>query len=205
MPSDPFIKCSAEETGDILSRLQTHILDLVVEMDRAFVIKKTLQFYAGATYYEVAEAHQNPARILSFIMTPNDILFCDGDAEKLIDFNFKNGLVLNKNTILDYVRFYMAHVTGPHGQSIIVDTVEDIGLQEEPSPGVRKSLGDRIIPLALHGSLPGAGYQCRGTLLIQKTLYSVYLDVDRLGRIMPRMNRVLADVLPVHDRILEGP
>jgi hypothetical protein len=204
MPSDPFVKCTAQETEHILSRLQTHVLDLVIEMDRAFVIKKPLKFYADATYYEIAEAHQNPARILSFIVTGDDLLFCDGDVEKLIDFNFKSKLILNKNTILDYVRFYMGHVTGPHGQSIIVDTVEDIGLQEEPSPGVRKSLNDRIVPLALHGSLPGAGYQCRGTLLIQKTLYSVYLDVDRLGRIMPRMNTVLADVLPVQDRVLEG-
>ena len=204
MATDVFTKCDPLIVPGILASLAQTLPDVSLHPAGLIAVQKTLPFYVESTYYEFTQADQHPARTVKFIRTPQVLFVCNGDATDFAAFHQICPPVLNKTTVLDYARFYISHIVGPHGMNILVDTVEDLGLQEEPTPSMRKSLQDRIVPLALHASLPGSGFQLRGTLLISQTLYSVYLDIDVGGGVFPHVHKGIADLLPVTDRVLEA-
>lgn len=204
MFTDPFVKCAAEETEQFINRLNQIMPDHGFRQAGLMVLKKQISFYPNATYYDISQADQHPLRTLQVIFTDDQFLICNGSAEEILAFNAQVGLRLDTAHVLDYSRFYLFHVVGPHGKSFVIDTVEDLMLEEEPTPGLRKALNDKIIPFALNASLAGGGYQIRGTLLIEKTLYSVFIDVTPEGRVTAHQARVLAEILPVVNRVLEG-
>jgi hypothetical protein len=131
---------------------------------------------------------------------------CDGRADKLTAWNHAYPLTLDKDNVLDYVRFYFAHVVGSHGMTTVIDSVDDVGLEEEPTPSLRQSLSDKILPPTVQASLPTGGYQVAVTVLIRQTLYVAVFNVsDKDGSVTPSSTpRVIADLLPVTNIVLAG-
>lgn len=204
MFADAFIKCGTDEKKIILNELDYIIPNHGFLLPGLMVLKKILSFYDQSTYYEITQADQHPEKTIQIIIGQQKFFICNGYLHDLLLFNQQYPLILDRNNILDYVRFYFAHIVGPHGLSRIIDTVDDLYLKEEPTPNLRKSLHDKIIPLALNASLAGGGYQSRGTLLIEQTIFSVFIDVDPKGYIKVELGRVLADLLPISAKILES-
>lgn len=201
---DAFIKCGTEEKTNLLKELSSVIKDHGFVVPGLMVLKKSLSFYNNASYYEITQADQHPEKTIQMVMGQNNIFICNGYPKDLLDFNEKYPLILNRDNVLDYVRFYFAHIVGPHGLSRIIDTVDDIQLKEEPTPNLRKGLNDKIIPLALNASLAGGGYQARGTLLVEQTIFSTFIDINPKGQVSVELGRVLADLLPIGPRVLES-
>jgi hypothetical protein len=206
MFSDPFNKCPTSEIDAAVKRLAKAQPEYSFRTDGLAVLRKTLGFYNDAIYYDLTQADLHPPLSLQLVLgkTDDQILVLDGTSGPVLEFNRACPLKLDRHQVMDYARFYLAHVTGPHGITAVIDMVDDLNLREEPTPSLRKSLHDKIVPLALNGSLPGAGYQLRGTLLIKRSLYSALIDVSAAGEITATPSRVLADILPVHDTVLEG-
>lgn len=204
MFTDPFTKATADEIKNLLARLDRDYPDHGFRPGGLMVLRKNLSFYPDAVYYDLTQADGHPARHLSLVVHQDKTLILGGQAAAILQFNQTNILQLDRQQVIDYARFYLAHVVGPHGISYVIDTVEDLQLEEEPTPGLRKTLHDRIVPFALNASLPGGGYQLRGSLLVERTLYSVLIDINLRGETIVHLSRVLADVLPVVDRIVGG-
>ncbi len=202
---DAFAKCTATEITFILEKLTTLDPQHNFHEQGLIALKKKLSFYPDAFYFNFTQADHHPVYHQTFVLGTNDKAYlCRGNADDLILFNQSYPLMIDRNLVLDYVRFYFAHIIGPYGPSILIDVVEDLQLREEPTPALRHALHDKIIPLSLNASLAGGGYQTRATLLVMQTLYSVFIDVAADGRIKVELGRVLADLLPVNDRALEG-
>lgn len=201
---DAFHKCTADDAARLLAFLDRTQPDHGFRQAGLVVLKKPLSFYPHATYFDGTQADQHPSRSVQVVMGPKQGLILNGRADDVLVFNQTYPLQLDRHLAIDYARFYFAHVTGPHGLSVIIDTVEDLSLREEPTPALRKSIGDKIIPLSLQASLNNGGYQLRCTLLIKQTLYNVVLDIDMAGQVSAQVGRVIAELLPVVDRVLEG-
>ena len=202
--TDPFQKCSNEEIDGVIKRLDTMMPDHGLRVASLAVLRKPLHFYPGSMYYDLTQADTNPVRSIQIVLGKKAGHILDGSADKLAMFNLAFPLTLDKGNVADYARFYFTHINGPHGRTIVVDTVDDIHFREEPTPALRKSLNDKIIPLAINAALPDGGYQLRGTLLIRSALFSATIDIDMTGNVSAHAARVLADILPVGDLALEG-
>lgn len=204
MFTDPYNKCSPTETETVLKQLTGVYPNHGFRVEGLAALRKTIGFYGDAIYYDLTQADLHPAPTLQFVIGKNgDVLILDGRVESILAFNATQPFRLDRHLVMDYVRFYLAHVTGLHGITTLIDMVEDLDLREEPTPGLRKSLHDKIVPLALNGSLPGSGYQLRATLLIGSSLYTAMIDVGADGAVTAAPSRVLADHLPVQDAVLE--
>lgn len=204
MFTDPFTKCASDENQEILNLLDHIMPDSGFRSVGLMVLKKEIGFYPSGIYYEIAQVDQHPLRTIQIIQSGKKTLICSGSVEDILSFNMTTPLSLDASNAPDYTRFYLAHVIGNHGKATLIDTVEDLMLEEEPTPALRKTLNDRIIPFALNASLAGGGYQMRGTVLIEKCLYSAFFDVTSNGQVQAQMVRVLAEILPVVNRVLEG-
>jgi hypothetical protein len=202
---DAFIKCSQREMTDVLARLDQHLPHHSFRLQGLMMLKKKLGFYPDAFYLDLTQADQHPTPHLGVVYGPQErFLICRGDAPALMAFNQSYPLTLDRHLVLDYIRFYFAHITGPYGRSYLIDVVEDLQLKEEPTPALRRALHDKIVPLSLNASLAEGGYQARASLLVTQTLYSVFINVTFDGAVRVELGRVLADLLPVNDRALEG-
>lgn len=204
MFTDAYQKCAPEEIEALLARMNDIYPDHGFRAQGLAVLRKTLGFYPGALYYDVTQADISPSRSVQIVVGKKSALILDGNLDRLHQFNLGYPLALDRNQVLDYARFFFAHVIGPHGQTVLVDTVEDINFREEPTPALRKTLNEKIVPLTLNASLTDGGYQLRGSLLIKSTLYNAIMDIDLTGIITAQPNRVLAEVLPINDMALEG-
>jgi hypothetical protein len=201
---DAYTKCSAHELGPALDDLSKIKPNHGLRLDGLMLLKKNLPYYTNGILYDATQADQHPALHHQWVMSGSFIYNMNGDPTLLYDFNNRVPLVLDRTTVMDYIRFYFSHIVGPHGLSWIIDTVEDLHLMEEPTPALRKALHDKIVPLSLNASLSGGGYQCRASLLVEQTLFSVFIDVNNQGRVGVELGRVLADLLPLGQRVLEG-
>lgn len=204
MYSDPYLKCSGDETKSVLAKLDGLKPGHGFQPLGLMGLKKTLTFYKDALYYDLTQIDVYPNRTLQMVIGPAHAWVCNGSADDLMAFNKAYPLTLDRTLCLDYIRFYFKHVVGPRGLSFVIDTVEDLRLKEEPTPALRRTLHDKIIPLTLNASLSGGGYQARGTLMVEQTLFSTFIDVRMNGHITVELGRVLADLLPVSNQALEG-
>jgi hypothetical protein len=206
MFTDPFHKCTPIEIEIVLEQLSIKRRDHRFRAVGLAALRKKIEFYPDAVYYDLTQADLHPAPTLQILTLKNgiDLTILDGRVKTLQDLNDKKELTLNRHLVLDYIRFYFAHITGPHGITKIIDAADDLDLREEPTPGLRKSLQDKILPLALNGALSDAGYQISGTVLIDRSLHTVLIDVDADGRVILNLMKTLADQLSVRDVALEG-
>lgn len=204
MFTDAFHKCQPSEIDQVLKILQDLRPHHGFHSNGLEVLKKPLGFYPDAIYYDVTQADTHPERTCQLVWGKKHGHILDGNFGHLHQYNLSYPLTLNRTVVVDYVRFYLAHVVGPHGLTRVIDTVDDLNLRDEPTPALRSNLNDKIIPLALNAAVPGGGYQIRGTVLIKTTLYTCLFDVDMTGTLTATMGRVLADVLTLHDQVLEG-
>ncbi len=204
MFTDPFTKCTPQEIDVLLKILDQQKPNHGFHVPGLMALKKSLDFYEGAFFYELTQADHHPAKNIALVANKQSVLLCDGMAQTIESYNKNAPIKLDQTKVMDYVRFYFAHVVGPHGITTIVDTVDDLLLVEEPTPGLRKALSDKITPMALNAALSDGTYQLRATLLVAKTLYGVLIDVDSQGKIDVQRTRVLAEILPVVNRALES-
>jgi hypothetical protein len=204
MFTDPYIKCGQDEIKMILTRLDHDCPEHGFQATGLMGLKKQMGCYKDALYYDLTQVDMNPSHTMQCLMGPHHFFLCDGSREHLAAWNKNYPLTLDRTNILEYIRFYFRHITGPHGLSILIDTVEDLHLKEEPTPALRRTLHDKIIPLTLNASLSGGGYQARGTVMIEQTLFSIFIDVKMNGEVTVELGRVLADLLPVSNQTLEG-
>lgn len=204
MFSDAYHKCNPDESQKILERVSQIRPQHGFRATGLEVLKKSIGFYPEATYYDLTQADIHPERSLQMVVSKKSSHILDGDFAHLHRFNLSAPLMIDRTQAVDYVRFYMGHIPGPYGLTRIMDTVDDLQLRDEPTPALRSSLNDKIVPLSLNASLPDGGYQIRGTILIKSTLYTALFDVGMTGIVSATMGRVIADVLSLHDRTLEG-
>lgn len=204
MFTDAFVKCSTDENISFLERFDQEIKNHGFVSTGLILLKKQILFYPNALYYDITQADQHPGRTIQVIVSKDRFYICDGNIDKLLEFNKSYPLTLDKSLALDYARFYFAHSVGPRGLSKIIDTVDDLQLKEEPTPLLRKTLHDKIIPLALNAALTNGGYQIRGTILVEQTIFSTFININLKGQVAVELGRVLADLLPISSRILES-
>jgi hypothetical protein len=202
--TDAFQKCTAAEIEHILETLTTIQPRHGFRAQGLEVLKKTLSFYPEAIYYDITQADLHPERTCQLVVGKKSAHILDGQFAHLHTFNLSYPLTLDRQNVVDYARFYLAHMMGPHGITRVIDTVDDLSLRDEPTPALRSNLNDKIVPLGLNAALTGGGYQVRGTILIKSTLYTALFDIDMTGTLSATMGRVLAEVLTLHDQVLEG-
>jgi hypothetical protein len=204
MFTDAFIKCLADENISFLKRLDQEIKSHSFINTGLILLKKQILFYPGATYYELTQADQHPSKTMQVIVSEDRFYICNGNVDQLLELNKIYPLSLDKTLVLDYVHFYFAHTIGPRGISKIIDTVDDLQMKEEPNPVLRKALHDKIVPLVLNAGLTNGEYQMRGTILVEQTIFSTFINVNLNGQVTVELGRVLADLLPISSRILES-
>jgi hypothetical protein len=109
------------------------------------------------------------------------------------------GLELTRDTLEDYLRFYLAFTRGPSGRVLPISIIDELPLREELSLIIRRKLQSLITPLTIEENRSATG-----CVLIGSKLLKAQMTVDDQGTVTLEAIALLGDTLPVSDSLLEA-
>lgn len=134
-----------------------------------------------------------------YIMCDEDVSrfmpYTTGELEKMAA---QYGLVLARDTIDDYVRFYLGFTRGQAGRVMPVEQVEQLPLREELTLITRRKLQNGITPIIVENA-----NQATGCFLIGDKIFMAKAEADEGGTVALEPLTMIADTLPILDSLLE--
>ncbi|MFA7277079.1 MAG: hypothetical protein WC043_09795 [Pseudobdellovibrionaceae bacterium] len=199
---DTYIKLDRLETEDILTLTVRHFDGISFNPQNSIIMARDLSFYPGYRLYDMADHTHIPAARRFVLMKDGDLVILDFTNAPIYALNSRLPLVLNEDTVRDYVRFFFNFVRGRHGRFLITESVDDIAWRDEPPPAARKSVGKLIMPLTLLKSDRGDGsYIFQAQMMFRDSLFQADILVAKDGAVQLSNEQLLIEDMPVLDDI----
>lgn len=196
-----FIKCGAREAKKILPAVNAVLKDRQFVADETVLMAAHLSFYPDLRLIELLDHKAFPAikrRALYNDETGKAILI-DYQLSTIQALNKNAPLVLNNNTVVDYLRFYFDHVSGAEGKFQLVEAIDDIPWIEEPAPPLRRSMGSIVTDAELKEVDSEGAYILEASLLFKSCIFLSILKVTTAGIVDIQSQDMVMEDLPVHD------
>ena len=159
------------------------------------VERGVLSFYPGSSIFKVhAGSWDNNNRFFYFLVNSDEIFYLNGTSPPIYTFNEEYKIQLNKENILDYLRFFCFFVRGEDGPFFIFDhfnknifneqiSVEDLELlsKESHSSFVINEVEDR--------------FECVARVLYGNGLFGAYFSIQPTGMVEMRED------IPIHSNL----
>ncbi|MBV6633151.1 MAG: hypothetical protein KI792_08980 [Alphaproteobacteria bacterium] len=171
-PITPELIALAERMGD---RLAEHrLLSPTWKTDHGFTMffSELIPFYPGARRLIFPIARARPGQLQERVVVEHqDYLYImAGGLEPLVRANEAVPLTLSTSNVLDYVRFYLEHVTDKAGGIRLAEQASDIPWREEEGAYQAPQVNPLVRPLSLIDT-DDDGYLVIGTGLYQDALF----------------------------------
>lgn len=202
MFKDAFIKLDPAQAARMTEKINP-FLDTTFDPQSTNVMVHPLSFYEGYSLIELSRHDQNPPIVRNAICNDADqVHVLNWSNDVIYRMNKTVPIVLNDDTMADYVRFFFTYVRGSHGRFLIVDTVDDIDWREDPAPAGRKALGKMIEPLHLARREKDGSAVFKCTIVFRDSLFQAEALVRPDGFITMMNEELLVEDIPVADDIL---
>lgn len=197
-----YIKLNKSETKDMLLLLKEK-LDLAdASADTIDILSASLSFYPGYRLLELTDRSSSPVKKRFVIYMGDDVVFMDYTNVPIYELNKRVSIVLTKETLFDYVRFFFRFVRGRHGRFIVTESLDDIQWREEPSVNGRRSLDKMIEPLFIKEINDDGSYILGANVIFKDALFACNINVKQNGIIRLSDENLLIESLPVVDDVL---
>lgn len=200
MFQDSYVKLNEAETLSLIERTGPIFDGIGFSPDQTLVMARDLSFYPGYRFYDMADhTHMPPAR--RFVLNKDDdFIVIDFTNVPLYALNQRCPVIISRDTVADYVRFFFQFVRGRHGRFLIVESVDDIAWRDEPPPAARRSIGKMINPLMLLPSdNAGGSYHLQAQMVFKDSLFQADITVTPEGHVSLFNEKLLIEDLPVLD------
>lgn len=81
-----------------------------------------LPCYTNFLLYRLTNNASLPAFSVDFLSDGHQFHYLDGTSDPIMRVNASGDLILNENTVLDYMVFYVHYVPGPEGEILLIDS-----------------------------------------------------------------------------------
>ncbi len=85
-----------------------------------------LPFYTNFLLYRLTNNATLPAFSIDFLSNGRQYHYLDGSSQPIYRANATGDLIINDNTVLDYLAFYVHYVPGPEGEILLIDSHKKI-------------------------------------------------------------------------------
>jgi len=202
MSQDAFVKLNKKESQAILKEVNPAVEGGKFNPDTVTILAQDLSFYPEYRFLDVADFSTMPAFQRFVVVGCDKCTVLNGTNEPIYELNKKIPVKLNKDNVIEYVRFFFNQVRGRSGRFTIIESIDDIAWREEPAPAVRKAIGQLLEPLELLGA-DAKGFRVEARMLSKSALYRVRINIGSDGQIgMPEDMELLIEDMPVFDDTL---
>lgn len=200
MFQDTYTKLTSTEVEEILSKTTPSFDGISFHPENTIIMAKTLDFYPGYKFYDMADHTNNPAHRRFVLVKKDKVTVLDFTNSPIYDLNKAAPIYLNEDTVHDYVRFFFNFVRGRHGRFLIVESVDDIAWREEPPPAARKSIGKLIMPLArISKDMDDGVFYLHAQMMFRDSLFAADITVQSDGLVQLSNEQLMIEDMPVLD------
>lgn len=167
------------------------------------VLSRTLPFYAGHSLIEMISPETHPPVMRAMVRKDgsSEVTMLNWTNEPVYHLNKMVPLVLTRDHVLAYVRFFFTYIKGKHGRFLLVDNPDEIDWKDEPPPAGRKALAKMIEQLSvLHVDADGT-YQLQGSMIFKDSLFAAKISVSPGGQVTLYDEELLVEDIPVRDDV----
>ena len=203
MFADAFTKIEHGAAAKVLDQLNPLLDGAPFDPAIAQILSHSLPFYAGYSLFEVTDYDVNPPRHISFIYKDTKksehLHILNSTNEPIYNLNRAVPVVLNKDNIKLYVRFFFHYVRGRFGRFIIIESPDEIDWREEPVAAGRKALGKMITPINLKNISDDGTYHLTASIIFKESLFELDISVLNNGTVSLSNQELVVEDIPVAD------
>lgn len=199
MLTDACTKLDRLECENILADVNPALEGSAYDPARVTILAQALSFYPGYQLLDIADFEQTPANRRFVIYKPGDVTVLNWTNEAIYRLNEKAPIVLNDETVADYVRFFFSYVRGRHGRFVICEGVDDVQWREDPPPAARRAVGTLIKPLQQIGRDADGTFLLIMNVIFKDSLFRATVKVRTNGLVNLSDEELLIEDMPVLD------
>lgn len=206
MYKEAFEKLEDQDVAETLERFNPLLDGTPFKAGDTTIMAQGMNFYPGYRYLDIADySTQPPAQrfaIEGLGKNAGQDIVLDWSNRPLYALNQKAPIVLNDETVPDYVRFFFAHVRGEHGRFLIAENVDDIRWKDDPPPEARKNLAKMLLPVIVKRVAKDGSFEVPITVMFKDSLFQCDIIVSPIGQVDITNEQVLVEDIPVLDDAL---
>lgn len=204
MFDESYVQLETNEIASFIDNLNKDIQGSTFDPLETTIMAIDIPFYKGHRFLDIADHATNPP-LQRFAMQntkTGKFVIIDYRFQTIYDYNAKAGITLDKENVLEYVRFYFDHVKGRHGKFIICESAEHIKWKDEPPAAVKKSLNDALEHLTVKETKDDGTFVVKAHMMLKDSLFTTDVNVDKTGRVTMTDHEILIEDIPVLDPAL---
>jgi hypothetical protein len=200
MFQEAFEKLELEEVALILDQVNPDFDGINFDPVETTIMAQDVPFYPGFRLLDIADYTSMPPLQRFVLYKRGKHVILNSQYEPIYAFNKELPIKLDEDTIMDYVRFFFAHVRGKHGRFILCENVDDINWKDDPPPQARKTIGKMIIPLTLEERAEGVkDFHLKTCMMFKDALFKSDVTVKPDGTLSLSNEERLIEDMPVLD------
>lgn len=149
-----------------------------------------LSFYKNLLVYRLSNYSSLPSFSFDYLGDGRSFYHLDGSPLPIYAVNDSGNLILNPETVVDYISFFFEHVSGPDGDIYVIDDPHDHPVLDALDPAQLEIIQSRQEPPDINSDGAG-GFIVTLPLFYLGILVKGTLHVDAHGRIDVRQTQML--------------
>jgi len=203
MYKEAFEKLEDKETQEILDRFAPLFDGTPFTSNDTTIMAQEMNFYPGYRYLDIADySTQPPTRRFAIEgrkKNKGQDIVLDWTNGPIYTLNQKAPIILNDETVPDYVRFFFGHVRGENGRFLIAENVDDMRWKDDPPPEARKNLSKMLLPIMVKEITVNGSFLVPVTVMFKDSLFQCDVTVSPEGHVDITNEHVLVEDIPILD------
>ncbi len=195
--ADDWQKLDGERAARILAEINPHLEPVPFHADSTTIRTQSLPFYRGYHLCELTDMSAVPAARKYAIYKAGDVNVITWTNQTIYETNEKSPIVLDRQTVAAYVRFFFSYVRGRHGRFVIVESIDDIKWQVEPPLQGRKVMQDMLEPLTLVEETADGAFVLEAFMVFKDSLFKTRIHVKKDGIVSMSDEELKIEGMPV--------
>jgi hypothetical protein len=165
------------------------------------IMASYISFYHGYQFLDIADHSTHPVRRNVAVYSHGDPHILNYTNESIYALNKHIGILIDENTVYDYVRFFFRHSAGQHGRFLIIENVDDIAWKENPPPNARQAISKMIQPVTLKEQKK-TGFVMNAYMVFKNGLFKADITIQLDGTISMSNEELLIEDMPILDDVI---
>ena len=180
----PWVNLEESRAAELLARLRKESPDVYDGWELTVARYLRPRFYASHALIEVRIARGDVIRVRYLLDGDDAMLPLEGRSDPIHAANASEGLVLNAETVLDYLRFFVFFLRGSDGPFTLLEAeLELLPSEGEPVTPELEELRSHIRPLRIGGQDGQGRFLVPATVAYDGTMWRTTLAVSTGGEV----------------------
>jgi len=181
----------------MLAEINPHLDPVPLAPEATTLRVQKLPFYRDHALLELTDLSAVPGARKYVLYKPGDVNVINWTNQAIYETNEKFPMLLDENTVVEYVKFFFNYVRGRHGRFLVIETIDDVRWQVEPPAQGRKVMQEMLEPVLLASIDPDGTFNLDAFMVFKDSLFKTKVHVRKGGIVSMSSEELKIEGIPV--------